>query len=70
MVFPQSTEDVAAVVRIAIEHGIPIVGRGAGHRAERRRDSRAGGIVVSFARMNRILEIDLGTSARYCSRVS
>ncbi len=60
VVFPQSTEDVAAVVRIAIEHGIPIVGRGAGTGLSGGAIPRAGGMVVSFARMNRILGIELG----------
>jgi glycolate oxidase len=59
VVFPQSTEDVAAVVRIAAEHGIPIVGRGAGTGLSGGAIPRAGGMVVSFARMNRILAIEL-----------
>jgi glycolate oxidase len=59
VVFPQSTEDVAALVRIANEHGLPIVGRGAGTGLSGGAIARAGGMVISFARMNRILEIDL-----------
>jgi len=59
VVFPQSTEDVAAIVRIANQHGIPIVGRGAGTGLSGGAIPRAGGIVISFARMNRILAIDL-----------
>ena len=42
VVFPRTTEDVAAIVKIAAEHGIPIVGRGAGTGLERRRDSARG----------------------------
>jgi len=57
--FPRSTEDVAAIVRLAREHGVPIVGRGAGTGLSGGAIPRAGGIVVSFARMNRILKIDL-----------
>ena len=57
--FPQSTEDVAALVRIGCERGIPIVGRGAGTGLSGGAIPRAGGMVISFARMNRILEIDL-----------
>ena len=59
VVFPQSAEDVAALVRIAREHRIPIVGRGAGTGLSGGVIARAGGIVISFARMNRIVEIDL-----------
>ena len=57
--FPQSAEDVAALVRIAAGHSIPIVGRGAGTGLSGGVIPRSGGIVISFARMNRILEIDL-----------
>src|SRR5271168_3775741 len=59
VVFPQSTEDVAALVGIAARHGIPLVGRGAGTGLSGGAIPRAGGMVVSFARMNRILSIDL-----------
>ena len=59
VVFPESTEQVAAIVKLAAEHNIPIVGRGAGTGLSGGAIARAGGIIVSFARMNRILEIDL-----------
>jgi glycolate oxidase len=59
VVFPQSTEQVAAVVGIAAERGIPIVGRGAGTGLSGGAIPRAGGMVLSFARMNRILGIEL-----------
>src|SRR5579885_381390 len=56
--FPRSTDDVAALVRLANQHEIPIVGRGAGTGLSGGAIPRAGGMIVSFARMNRILEID------------
>jgi glycolate oxidase len=59
VVFPQSTEDVAALVRIANQQSLPIVGRGAGTGLSGGAIPRAGGMVISFARMNRILELDL-----------
>ncbi len=59
VVFPQSTEEVAAVVRIAKEHSIPIVGRGAGTGLSGGAIPRDGGIIISFARMNRMLAVDL-----------
>src|ERR1700681_2692615 len=58
VVFPKSADDVAAIVRIANEQKIPIVGRGAGTGLSGGAIPRAGGIVISFARMNRILELD------------
>lgn len=57
--FPRSTDDVVALVKLSGSLGIPIVGRGAGTGLSGGAIPRAGGIVISFARMNRILEIDL-----------
>src|SRR6266404_5273266 len=59
VVFPQSTEDVVAIVKLANERGLLIVGRGAGTGLSGGAIARAGGIIISFARMNQILEIDL-----------
>jgi glycolate oxidase len=59
VVFPKSTEEVVAIARIARQHGIPLVGRGAGTGLSGGSIPRAGGLVVGFSRMNRILEIDL-----------
>ncbi len=59
VVFPRSTEQVVALVRLAQEHHLPFVGRGAGTGLSGGVIPRAGGIMISFARMNRILEIDL-----------
>jgi len=59
VVFPRSTEDVSAIVKIAREFQVPLVGRGAGTGLSGGSIPREGGIVVAFARMNRILEIDL-----------
>jgi glycolate oxidase len=59
VVFPQSTADVVSIVKLAAEYNLPIVGRGAGTGLSGGAIARAGGIVISFARMNRILEIDL-----------
>ncbi len=59
VVFPQSTADVVSILKIARYYAMPIVGRGAGTGLSGGAIPRAGGIVVSFARMNRILEIDI-----------
>lgn len=59
VVFPRSREDVVAIVRIAAEHGVPLVGRGAGTGLSGGAIPRQGGLIVGFARMNRIVEIDL-----------
>jgi glycolate oxidase len=59
VVFPRTTEDVSAIVKITAEHGVPIVGRGAGTGLSGGAIPRAGGVTIGFSRMNRILEIDL-----------
>jgi glycolate oxidase len=59
VVFPRSTEDAAQIMKITSRHGIPIVGRGAGTGLSGGAIPRAGGVMIGFARMNRILEIDL-----------
>lgn len=59
VVFPRSTEDVVALVKLAARQGIPIIGRGAGTGLSGGAIARAGGLMISFARMNRILEIDI-----------
>ena len=59
VVFPRSTAEVAEIVKIAAKHQIPIVGRGAGTGLSGGAIPRAGGVIVGFARMNQILEIDL-----------
>jgi len=59
VVFPTTTEQVSHIVKLAAESNIPIVGRGAGTGLSGGALPRAGGIMIAFARMNRILEIDL-----------
>jgi glycolate oxidase len=57
--FPQTTEEVAEIIRLANKENLAIVPRGAGTGLSGGAIARAGGIVLAFARMNRILEIDL-----------
>ncbi len=58
VVLPKTTREVAAVVKIARDCGEPIVARGAGTGLCGGAVPAAGGIVVSFAAMNRLLELD------------
>jgi glycolate oxidase len=59
VVFPRSTKEVAAAVKVAARHRIPIVGRGAGTGLSGGAIATSAGMIISFARMNRILEIDI-----------
>jgi len=58
VVFPQTTEQVARIMRLAAENKFPIVPRGAGTGLSGGALAREGGVILGFARMNRILEID------------
>ncbi len=59
VVFPKSTQEVSSIVKLAAEHRIPLVGRGAGTGLSGGAIPRVGGIMIGFARMNRILDIDI-----------
>src|SRR5437868_13140137 len=59
VVFPQTTQQVSEIVKLAKREGLPIVPRGAGTGLSGGSIARQGGIVLAFARMNRILEIDV-----------
>src|SRR5437773_4050069 len=58
VVLPASTEDVAAIVKIAARYHVPVIPRGAGTGLSGGAIPIYGGIMIVFARMNRILEID------------
>ncbi len=59
VVLPRTTRDVAAAVKIAADCGEPIVARGAGTGLCGGAVPTQGGVVIGFARMNRVLELDL-----------
>src|SRR5712671_186628 len=56
---PGSVEEVQAVVRICNEEGLPFVARGAGTGLSGGALPVAEGIVISLARLTRILEVDV-----------
>ena len=59
VVFPQTAQQVSEIVKLARRERLPIVPRGAGTGLSGGSIARQGGIVLAFARMNRILEIDI-----------
>lgn len=59
VVFPDSAEQVAAVIKVAAEHKIPVIPRGAGSSVTGAALAPLGGIILDLVRMNRILEINL-----------
>lgn len=58
VVLPATTEEVAAAVRIAREHGAPVTARGSGTGLSGGAIPCEGGVVIVTTRMNQILEVD------------
>jgi glycolate oxidase len=59
VVLPESTEEVQTIVRACHRERVPFVARGAGTGLSGGATPVAGGVVISLARMNHILEVDL-----------
>src|SRR5947199_10473333 len=59
VVLPANVEQVSAVIRAAKRANVPIVPRGSGTGLAGGAVPAEGGVVISLARMNRILELDL-----------
>jgi glycolate oxidase len=58
VLLPRTAEEVAASVRVCHEHGIPFVARGAGTGLSGGALPVADGVVISLARLKRVLEVD------------
>ena len=58
VVLPSTAEEVSRVVRLAHDHGVPLVPRGAGTGLSGGAVAIEGGILLVTTRMNRILEVD------------
>mgnify|MGYP001415227542 FL=1 len=58
VVWPDNTEEVQEVVRIAGTHRVPIIPFGAGTSLEGHLNAPRGGISLDFSRMNRILTVN------------
>jgi len=56
--FPTSTADVQAIVRLAAQHRVPLVPRGAGSGLSGGANAVEGGLTVVMTGMDRILEVD------------
>lgn len=58
LVFAESTQEVAAVMRYAWENGVAVTPRGAGTNLVGSTVPQKGGIILDLSRMNHVLEID------------
>jgi len=59
VVFPMTTEHVVGIVKLAGKEKVPVIARGAGTGLSGGAVVTEGGVVVSFARMKKIVEIDI-----------
>lgn len=55
---PGSAEQVAALLKVATDNRIPVTARGSGSGLSAAARPREGGLLISFERMNAILEVD------------
>lgn len=58
VIYPLSTEEVSAIMKVAYREAIPVTARGSGTNLAGETVPIRGGIVLAMTRMNRILEID------------
>lgn len=58
VVFPDSSEEVAEVVRLCARHRVPIIAYGAGTSIEGHIMAVEGGVTVDLSRMNRVLAVN------------
>src|SRR3954463_4163140 len=66
VVFPATTEEVAAIVRLANERRTPVVPRGSGTNLSAGTVPHRGGIVLVLTRMNALKEVDAGDLVAVC----
>ena len=55
--YPETTEEVAQIMRICAAHDCPVVGWGTGTSLEGQAQAPHGGLCVDFSRMNKVLAI-------------
>ncbi|MEW6530187.1 MAG: FAD-linked oxidase C-terminal domain-containing protein [Thermodesulfobacteriota bacterium] len=58
VLYPDCTEEVSSIMKVAHREGIPVTPRGSGTNLAGETVPVQGGIVLAFSRMDRILEID------------
>src|SRR6056297_3123713 len=57
VVFPESTDEVAEIVRVCAEHRVPVIAFGTGTSLEGHLNAPAGGVSIDLSRMNAVLKV-------------
>ncbi|KGK79131.1 2-hydroxy-acid oxidase [Thalassobacter stenotrophicus] len=55
--YPETAEEVSAIMRTCSAHGVPVIGWGTGTGLEGHTSAVRGGVSVDFSRMNKVLDI-------------
>jgi D-lactate dehydrogenase (cytochrome) len=58
--YPESTGEVAGILRVCHAHGCPVIAYGAGTSLEGHTSAIAGGVSLDFSRMDRVLDVRQG----------
>src|SRR6202008_1958452 len=58
VVFPTSTDDVSAIMKVAARHRAPVVPFGIGSSLEGHVNAFSGGVSIDFSKMTRVLAIN------------
>lgn len=58
VLFPETTEEVAEIVRACVAAGLPVIPHGAGTSLEGHLSAEQGGVCVDLSRMNRVLSVN------------
>ncbi len=59
VVFPETTQEVAEIVRLLAKHQVPFLPRGAGTGLSGGATPLNGEVILNFARMNKLISVDL-----------
>lgn len=60
VIFAQSTEDVAEIVKVCATHKVPVIAFGTGTSLEGHVNAPAGGISIDMSQMDKVLEVNAG----------